>query len=106
LCCQNILGYGAKTQLFLPRQLAMAHSSSAIVRLCAHTHIPCWDLVWLELVQALCVVSQCSVLICSYPAVSRSVFIIIHHLWLIHSFHPIFHNDPWALGGWMWLCPN
>lgn len=38
---------------------------------------------------------------CSCPAVSRKhcFLVVTHHLWFFDSFHPLFHNNPWAFTG-------
>lgn len=61
-----------------------------------------WDLVQLEPAQALCMLSPLQwVYLCWWPAVSgRCCFLVVlHPLWFLHSFCPLFRNDPWELGG-------
>lgn len=61
----------------------------------------CWDFVWLELIQALCMLSQSLGIHVFWPVVSgRCCFLEdIHNLWLLLSFHFLFHIDPWSLRG-------
>lgn len=70
---------------------------------CAHSH-SYWDLVWLGPVQILCTVSQpLWIHLCIAPAVSRRCCSLSYDLPLaftIASTHPLFHNDPWAWGGY------
>lgn len=61
-----------------------------------------WDLVRLEPIQALCRLSPLLwVYLCRWPAVSgRCCFLVVlHPLWFLHSFCPLFRNEPWELGG-------
>lgn len=61
-----------------------------------------WDLVQLEPAQALCMLPPLQwVYLCRWPAVSgRCCFLVVlHPLWFLHSFCPLFRDDPWELGG-------
>lgn len=69
------------------------------------TFSPCGDLVLLECVWHLCMLSQIAgVQLCKCPAVSRKHYfsVVICSLWLLRSFCPHFHNDSRALGRKCW----
>lgn len=49
---------------------------------------------WLGFEQVLCVLSY---VWCPAVTWRQCLLAVIPHLWLLHSFHPLFHNMPWAL---------
>jgi hypothetical protein len=40
-----------------------------------------------------CVSSLC----CPSVNIKHCLFVVINHLWVLHYFHQLFLNDPWAL---------
>lgn len=38
-------------------------------------------------------------LICTSAVSRHSILVVVHSLWLLHSFRSLFYNDPWVLNG-------
>lgn len=59
-----------------------------------------WHFIWLELTQILgLLLLLVRIHKRNGPAVSRKqrFLDVLHGVWLLQSFHPLFHNDAWAL---------
>lgn len=97
LVTRNDSPFLSSYQLTVVLQLAMGFN--------VHFFSPWWHLVWHEHIQALWMLSQLLwVHIFNYTVVSRIhyLFILIYYPCILHSFCPLFNNDPWALWrGWI-----
>lgn len=110
LCCANILGYVAfhlSTVHFLgtilfkknwSQQLSVAKSSLAKGGASCPASLSMLEcgLTW-ACIDGVCAVVTTVKLPC---CVQRTLLLtVIHHFWLFHSFHLLFHSNHWALGG-------
>lgn len=73
--------------------------------LCACFPLRCLAFVWIDLTEALCMLSQLLwIYACISPVASRKYcfLVLIQSLWLLQSSELFFHNDAWILGKGMW----